>query len=288
MSSKSRFFLAAGALSFLCLTGPVFAQGHGGGGGGHASGGGHVSGGGHAGGFGHAGGGAVARFGGGYGGSRFAGAGRGYGGGAVHYGGTRAAPIGSHVGAYGSVGGYGYGRGYGYSAGSYWRGGYWRGGYWPAAYYGLGFAWFLPVLPAVYATYWYGGYPYYYANDVYYTWNPSYEGYVATDPPPVADGDASGGAAADIAPQADSQGAPQGAPLNAPLDRPQSGPPIDAGGLQVFMYPKNGQSPQQQSTDKRECQQWAASQVGQGTPAQASEYRRAMMACVEGRGYSAQ
>ena len=55
-----------------------------------------------------------------------------------------------------------------------------------APIYGWGFAWFLPVLPLAYATYWYGGVPYYYANDVYYTWDPSYSGYVATDPPPVA------------------------------------------------------------------------------------------------------
>ena len=29
--------------------------------------------------------------------------------------------------------------------------------------------------------------PYYYANDVYYTWSPDYAGYTATDPPPVTD-----------------------------------------------------------------------------------------------------
>ena len=94
-------------------------------------------------------------------------------------------------------GGYGYGHGYyghGYSTGAYWRGGYWHGGFWPRAYYGVGFAWYLPVLPLAYATYWYGGIPYYYANDVYYTYNPSYEGYVATEPPPAADGGGAGGA----------------------------------------------------------------------------------------------
>jgi hypothetical protein len=52
------------------------------------------------------------------------------------------------------------------------------------------------------------------------------------------------------------------------------------------MYPKNGQSEEQQSIDKRECQQWAASQAGGGA-ASSSDYRRAMMACIEGRGYSA-
>ena len=88
---------------------------------------------------------------------------------------------------YGHGGGGGYYYGHGYSTGAYWRGGYWHGGFWPRAYYGLGFSWFLPILPLAYATYWYGGIPYYYANDVYYTYNPSYDGYVATDPPPVAD-----------------------------------------------------------------------------------------------------
>jgi hypothetical protein len=65
--------------------------------------------------------------------------------------------------------------GHGYSTGAYWHGGYWNGGFWPRCYYGVGFSWFLPVLPVAYATYWYGGVPYYYANDVYYTYNPSYE-----------------------------------------------------------------------------------------------------------------
>ncbi len=56
-------------------------------------------------------------------------------------------------------------------------------------------------------------------------------------------------------------------------------------GAQIFMYPKNGQTADQQATDKRECQQWAASQAD---PSHVDDYRRAMMACVEGRGYSAQ
>jgi hypothetical protein len=158
------------------------------------------------------------------------------------------------------AGGYGHGAGNSWHGGEShggnwrggdWHGGYWHGGYWPRAYYGWGFSWFLPVLPLAYATYWYSGLPYYYANDVYYTYSPSYEGYVATDPPPV-----SGEAAVDG----------------------------DVG--QVFMYPKSGQSQEQQSVDKRECQQWASSQVGQGGSS-AADFRRAMIACVEGRGYSA-
>ena len=191
----------------------------------------------------------------------------------------------------------GYHGGYhGYSTGAYWRGGYWHGGYWPRAYYGWGYAWFLPVLPLAYATYWYGGAPYYYANDVYYTWSPSYDGYVATDPPPVAD---PSGAAAAAAPDQSSGGAPQGYPADGgqvptsgnsanypPASYPPTGDPAAGQQQRLFMYPKNGQSQEQQSIDRRECQQWAAQQAGQGA-ANGSDYQRAMVACVEGRGYSA-
>ncbi len=237
---------------------PAFAE-HGGGG--HASAGGaHFGGGAHAGGYaGHAGA---------YGGhaAAYHGSVGAYHGGVAHgaaYHGALSAGAGYHVAARGSYGYPGYGGAhYGYSAGAYWHGGYWHGGFWPGAYYGAGFAWFLPVLPLAYATYWWGGVPYYYANDVYYTWNPGYDGYVATDPPPVAD----------------EQGGAQ---------PPMEQPPPEAGSAQVFMYPKNGQSEQQQSTDRRECQQWAASQAG-ADGANAPDYRRALVACVEGRGYSAQ
>jgi hypothetical protein len=242
---------------------PAFAQHSGGG---HASGG-HAAG--HSSAGAHFGGGARVAAGhyGGYGGGH-AYAGGGYG--ATHaYGGYGGHP------AYGFPGG---GYRHGYSTGAFWGGGYWRGGYWPRAYYGLGFAWFLPVLPLAYATYWWNGMPYYYANDVYYTWNPSYNGYTATDPPPVSDPSATGDQGGAAAP-------PPGAPEPAPQGAPQAEPAPGTGG-QIFMYPKNGQSEEQQSVDKRECQQWAAAQAGQGA-ANSNDYRRAMVACVEGRGYSA-
>jgi hypothetical protein len=265
----------------MVVAAPVLAQ-HGGGGGGHAGGGGgHVGGGGgHFGGGGHAAAGAGGHF---AGGAHYAAGGRGFGG--AGYAG------GFHGGAYGGYrGGYGRGAGFyghGYSTGAYWRGGYWRGGFWPRAYYGVGFSWFLPVLPLAYATYWYGGVPYYYANDVYYTYSPDYSGYVATDPPPVADPNAGAGAAPSYAPPPAS-GQPESAP---PPDGGQAAnqpPPSSGGGDpgQIFMYPKNGQSAQQQATDKAECQQWAASQAGQ-VAQNGSDYQRAMAACVEGRGYSA-
>jgi hypothetical protein len=180
-------------------------------------------------------------------------------------------------GGYGYPGHYGgaYPYAHGYSTGAYWGGGYWRGGYWPRAYYGLGFSWFLPVLPLAYATYWWGGVPYYYANDVYYTYDPNYQGYVATDPPPAADSSGSGAAQSDVG----------AAPSDAPTDAAQGGP-IDGAPAQIFMYPKNGQSADQQAKDKAECQQWATSQAG-SVAQNASNFNRAMVACVEGRGYSA-
>jgi hypothetical protein len=244
----------------LATAGPAMAQhsggGHGGGGGGHSGGGGHAAGmgGGH-----------------GYGGAHAAGGhayaaaygGHGYSGGAHTIASAQHFAPGYHGavgGVHGAYGYGGYGRG-GYSSGAYWRGGYWRGGFWPRAYYGLGFAWFLPILPLAYATYWWDGIPYYYANDVYYTWSPAYEGYVATDPPPVAETAASEGASPE-------------------------GQGVTGVGAQVFMYPKNGQSAEQQSTDRRECQDWAAHQAGTDG-SHGDDYRRAMLACVEGRGYSA-
>jgi hypothetical protein len=135
----------------------------------------------------------------------------------------------------------------------------------------------LPILPLAYATYWYGGIPYYYANDVYYTWNPTYDGYVATDPPPVADTSGS----ADVSGSGPAPSSDAGAPNPGP--GPGPGGPV-AG--QIFMYPKNGQSAEQQASDKAECQRWASEQAGQ-VAQNGSDYNRAMVACVEGRGYSA-
>lgn len=152
--------------------------------------------------------------------------------------------------------------------GRYWGGGYWGGTFWPRVNYWWGFPLFLPVLPAVYATYYWGGIPYYYANDVYYTWNPGQNGYVVTDPPPV-EGTAEGGSAENQS--ADAQPASDG---------------------DIYAYPENGQTEEQQSNDRYECHTWAKSQTGfdptvsdsSGNP---DDYRRATVACLDARGYSA-
>jgi hypothetical protein len=76
---------------------------------------------------------------------------------------------------------------------------------------------------------------------------------------------------------------------------PARGPPLRSAGDssqgqgvvgQIFMYPKSRQSVEQQAQDKAECQQWATQQAGQ-VAQNSSDYQRAMVACVEGRGYSA-
>jgi len=123
---------------------------------------------------------------------------------------------------------------------------------------------FVPVLPPFYTTVWFGGFPYYYADNVYYRWRTDHQGYEVVDPP--------GGATATTA---------------APTQQSD-----------LFIYPKNGQSEEQQGRDRYECHSWASGQSGfdptqpsGGVPeAQASakraDYQRAMQACLEARGYS--
>jgi len=66
----------------------------------------------------------------------------------------------------------------------------------------------------------------------------------------------------------------------------------------IAIYPKNGQSPEQQSADRYECHTWAKSQTGYDptvigggvAPNQSvsvlQQYRRAMSACLDAKGYS--
>ncbi len=296
LASKGRFWAVA-TLAALLAGGQAFAQGHGGGGhfggggGGHSFGGGaHFSGGAHFGGAPHFSGGG--HFGGAphfSGGTHFGGAPHYYSGGArmgysprpsfsshgyvagggAYHGGYTArpgyAPHAGYVRPGGVRPGF-YGRpGYGH----YWAGGYWHGAFWPRAYYGWGFPLFLAALPVGYATFYWGGIPYYYCNDVYYTWNVGQNGYVVTDPPPVA------GTADD----------------NSDVDQAEA-PPASTG-TDVYAYPQNGQTQEQESNDKYECHTWARSQTGfdptvsnsTGSP---DDYRRAMIACLSARGYSAQ
>lgn len=122
---------------------------------------------------------------------------------------------------------------------------------------------FVPRLPPFYTTIWIGGAPYYYANSVYYSWRPALGSYVVVEPPAS----------------------------NASVSEA-----ISPGDL--YVYPRNGQSIEQQATDRYECHRWAVGETGFDptqpsggvAPTQATErrgaYYRAMTACLEGRGYS--
>jgi hypothetical protein len=151
---------------------------------------------------------------------------------------------------------------------------YFNGGVWYAPR-GPGFVVVRPpsglvisVLPPYYSTVWFGGNPYYYADNVYYTWRPDENGYAVVDPPDNAD---------------------------EPSAPPDSAP--DAPSNDLIIYPKNGQSKDQQAADQFECHSWAKSQTGfdptePGGGVQSgnadrirNNYNRAMSACLQGRGY---
>lgn len=125
---------------------------------------------------------------------------------------------------------------------------------------------YLPVPPPYYTTIWMGGVPYYYADDTYYLYRGPQLGYEVVAPPPD----------------------PDAATAQAP------GP----SGEQLYIYPNNGQSPDQQARDRYECHSWASNQTGfdpteanggvppDQTAAKRADYDRAMSACLEGRGYT--
>jgi len=242
----NKLSVLAGTFAALLLCGSAYAQhaGGGGGGGGHAGGSGHaVAGGGFHGGY----------------------ASGGYTGGGYH---------GGYYGG-GYRGGY-YGGGYhgGYRGGYYgWRGGYYGG--WGCCGWGWGWGYplalglYVATLPYYYTTVWYGGIPYYYADNTYYQWDPNASQYVTVGPP-------------------------AGAPPQASAPAGSGGPP--SGSMDLMAYPKNGQTTEQQAKDKFDCHQWAVTQSGfdptlgsSSAPAsKSSDYMRAQAACLEGRGYSVQ
>ena len=119
----------------------------------------------------------------------------------------------------------------------------------------------VPFLPLYYTSLWIGGIPYYYANETYYTQTAG--GHMVVEPP-------------------------KGEATQAP--------PVTAG--QLFIYPREGQSDQQQANDRYECHSWAVSQTGYDptqpagsvpesqTNQKHADYQRAMGACLDARGYT--
>jgi hypothetical protein len=151
---------------------------------------------------------------------------------------------------------------------------YFNGGVWYAPR-GPGFVVVRPpsglvisVLPPFYSTVWFAGVPYYYADNVYYAWQPDQNGYAVVEPPPEADN-----------------------PASSPDVTPPEAPQTD-----LIIYPKDGQSKEQQAADRFECHTWAKGQTGfdptqpggaaPGNPdLNRNNYNRAMSACLQARGY---
>lgn len=169
---------------------------------------------------------------------------------------------------------------------------YFAGGVWYAPRGGVfvvvapPFGVYAPVLPPLYTTVWVAGVPYYYADDVYYVYRGPAIGYEVVAPPD-----------AQVAAAPPPPGPPGGPPPGAgPGPGPGPGPAPES--HELFIYPKNGQSPDQQAKDQYECHTWASSQTGfdptapnggvapYQTASKRADYDRAMGACLEGRGYT--
>jgi hypothetical protein len=157
----------------------------------------------------------------------------------------------------------------------------------------------VPFLPPYYTRVWVGPYPYYYANDVYYVSTP--QGYTVVEQPPgtIAMTPPAGmvvppdNGVTELGPV--NNGVQQMAPwppVSATNRAPVGTPPAvaQAGGNQLFIYPRQGQSADQQNRDRGECNSWAIGQTGRdpassGGPMDPA-YQRAFGACLDGRGYT--
>ena len=78
----------------------------------------------------------------------------------------------------------------------------------------------------------------------------------------------------------------RGNPRGPPRYRPQA-PAAE----KLFVYPAAGQSEQQAADDRYDCHVWASDRsgydptLGRGSAVEVDDYRRAFIACLEGRGY---
>jgi hypothetical protein len=153
-----------------------------------------------------------------------------------------------------------------------WRGTpyYYGGGHWYRPYQnryvivGAPVGMYVSYLPGSYNTVWVGGTRYYYADNVYYTYEPERRGYVVARSPYGDDEDS----------YEDEQGGDQ------------------AQDQDLFIYPMRGQNEQQQSDDRYECHRWAVKEThydptdSEYDRDDRSNYDRALTACLTGRGYS--
>jgi hypothetical protein len=157
-------------------------------------------------------------------------------------------------GYYGGYRGSYYGGYRGYYGYRGWYGGY----YYPWGWGGGGPGPYLATSPYYYSTYSYGGVPYYYPGNAYVLASPAAGPYLTVAQAPGV---------------------------------PQERRPVWS---EVIAYPKNGQSPYQQATDRYECYRWAVAQIGYDPTSAGggtvrrdlTDYNRAQTACLTARGYS--
>lgn len=158
---------------------------------------------------------------------------------------------------------YGYRRHYWNSNPYYYHGGHWYRPYGSSyivvgAPYGL----FVSSLP-YYSSFWFGSTRYFYSDGAYYNYEPARHGYVVTRSPYASDSEDGDGYSDD-----------------------------GYSDEELYVYPAQGQSEQQQADDRYECHRWAVDQT-QYDPTDSdydaqrrSEYTRAITACLTGRGYT--
>jgi hypothetical protein len=145
---------------------------------------------------------------------------------------------------------------------------YWDG-YWYQPYgtsfisVGIPYGLFVTTLPGAYTSVWIGGTRYYYSDYHYYTYEPARRGYVVVRSPYGDD--------------------------YVYDDRDDVDSRLDD---DLYIYPAQGQSEQQQADDRYDCHRWAVSETGydpiddEYDADLREDYLRAITACLTGRGYT--
>jgi hypothetical protein len=173
----------------------------------------------------------------------------------------------------------------------------------------------VPALPTFSTILAQGGETYLYANDTYYRPRPDLGGYEVVNEPGGGSGSAATApisaqpaavpalaqtAAVPLPASAETTSSTAAAPaaVALPTGPPSASPSGPPSGLKVFLYPKNGQTPDQQARDREECYRYAVAQSGfdpTRSPGAASaapsdgpqsDYKRAQNACLEALGYA--
>jgi hypothetical protein len=153
-----------------------------------------------------------------------------------------------------------------------WNGGryYYHDGYWYRPYgtsfitVGIPYGLFVTTLPGAYTSVWIGGTRYYYSDYHYYVYEPARRGYVVVR-------------------------SPYGDDYVYEDDQDYVDSRLDD---DLYIYPAEGQSEQQQADDRYECHRWAVSQTGydpiddEYDADLREDYLRAITACLTGRGYT--